>query len=325
MTTMRHVAALLALAAAVTIGALPVQADDYPARAVRIIVPFGAGGPTDVYARSIAEELRKSLQQTFIIENRPGAGTTIGTELVAKAAPDGYTLLFTATSFGTNPALTRNLPFDPVRSFAPVVLAATSSLAVIVNPQLLAKSLREFIDLARSQPGKLHYSSPGNGGPQHLAMELLKLETGIDVVHVPYKGAGGALADLIGGHVDAMISAVQTAAPHVQSGKLRMLAVMSGERSGAFPAVPTVKEAGLPELEVETWYGLLAPAGTPAAAIDRINGDINSLLDDAQIKELLARQGMSAAGGRPERLGELVKQELARWTRVVNAARIKAD
>jgi len=297
----------------------------YPNRAVHITVPYTPGTGADILARVLGPRLSERWRTAAVVENRVGATGNIGTDYVAKAAPDGYTLLFTATSFGTNPALTRNLPFDPVRSFAPVVLAATSSLAVIVNPQLSTKSLREFIDLARSQPGKLHYSSPGNGGPQHLAMELLKLETGIDVVHVPYKGAGGALADLIGGHVDAMISAVQTAAPHVQSGKLRMLAVMSGERSGAFPAVPTVKEAGLPELEVETWYGLFAPAGTPAFAIDKINGEINSLLADAQIKDLLAKQGMSAAGGRPERLGELVKQELARWTRVVNAARIKAD
>jgi tripartite-type tricarboxylate transporter receptor subunit TctC len=299
--------------------------DPYPSRAVHIIVPYTPSTGADILARVLGPRLSERWNAPVVVENRVGATGNIGTDYVAKAAPDGYTLLFTATSFGTNPALTRNLPFDPVRGFAPIVLAATSSLAVIVNPQLPAKSLREFIDLARGQPGKLHYSSPGNGGPQHLAMELLKLETGIDVVHVPYKGAGGALADLIGGHVDAMISAVQTVAPHVQSGKLRMLAVMSGERSDAFPAVPTVKEAGLPELEVETWYGLLAPAGTPAAAIDKINGDINSLLADAQVKDVLAKQGMNAAGGRPERLGELVKQELARWTRVVNAARIKAD
>src|SRR5712664_2046968 len=243
----------------------------YPNRAVHITVPYTPGTGADILARVLGPRLSERWKTPVVVENRVGATGNIGTDYVAKAAPDGYTLLFTATSFGTNPALMRNLPFDPVKGFAPVVLAATSSLAVIVNPQVPAKSLREFIDLARSQPGKLHYSSPGNGGPQHLAMELLKLEAGIDVVHVPYKGAGGALADLIGGHVAAMISAVQTAALHVQSGKLRMLAVMSGERSGAFPAVPTVREAGLPELEVETWYGLLAPANTPPAAIDKVN------------------------------------------------------
>lgn len=315
---------ILLLAGACALQAANAQ-DPYPSRAVHITVPYTPGTGADILARVLGPRLSERWNAPVVVENRVGATGNIGTDYVAKAAPDGYTLLFTATSFGTNPALSRNLPFDPVRSFAPVVLAATSSLAVIVNPQLPVKSLREFIDLARGQPGKLHYSSPGNGGPQHLAMELLKLETGIDVVHVPYKGAGGALADLIGGHVDAMISAVQTVAPHVQSGKLRMLAVMSSERSGAFPAVPTVKEAGLPELEVETWYGLLAPASAPAAAIDKLNTDINSLLVDAQVRDVLGKQGLNAAGGSPERLGELVKQELARWTRVVNAARIKAD
>jgi len=299
--------------------------DLYPNRAVHIIVPYTPGTGADILARVLGPRLAESWKSAVVVENRVGATGNIGTEYVAKAAPDGYTLLFTATSFGTNPALNRTLPFDPVRSFAPVALVATSSLAVIVNPQVPAKSLREFIDLARRQPGKLHYSSPGNGGPQHLVMELLKLEAGIDLVHVPYKGAGGALADLIGGHVQAMVSALQTAAPHVQSGKLRMLVVMSGERSSAFPEVPTAKEEGLPQLEVETWYGIFAPAGTPHGVVQKINLDINSLLADSQIKDLLAKQGMAAAGGAPERFGELVKQELARWTRVVNAAGIKAD
>jgi len=300
-------------------------AQDYPARPVHITVPYTPGTGADILARVLGPKLAERWRSAVVVENRVGATGNIGTEYVAKAASDGYTLLFTATSFGTNPALSRTLPFDPVKSFAPVVLAATSSLAVIVHPQVPAKSLREFIALARSEPGKLHYSSPGNGGPQHLAMELLKLEAGIDLVHVPYKGAGGALTDLIGGHVQAMISALQTVAPHVQSGKLRMLAVMSDERSPAFPEVPTAKEQGLPELEVETWYGLFSPAGTPQVIIQKINSDVNELLKDAAIREMLSRQGMTAAGGAPERFGELVKQELARWTRVVDAAGIKAD
>jgi tripartite-type tricarboxylate transporter receptor subunit TctC len=185
--------------------------------------------------------------------------------------------------------------------------------------------MKEFVDLAKRQPGKMHYSSPGNGGPQHLAMELLKLETGIDIVHVPYKGAAGALADVVGGHVQAMISATQTAYPHVQSGRLRALAVMSPERSPAFPEVPTMKEIGLSELEVETWYGAFAPAGTPAPIVRKINADINSLLKDAQVREVLEKQGMVPRGGPPERLEALVKRELPRWSRVVKAAGIKAD
>jgi tripartite-type tricarboxylate transporter receptor subunit TctC len=212
-----------------------------------------------------------------------------------------------------------------VKSFVPVAIVATSGLVVVVNPQLAARSMREFVELAKREPGKLHYSSPGNGGPQHLAMELLKLETAIDIVHVPYKGAAGALADVVGGHVQATIAAVQTAQPHVASGKLRAVGVMSAARSPAFPDVPTLKEQGLPELEVETWYGAFAPAGTSPAVILKLNGEINSLLKDPEILQLLSKQGMAPVGGPPERLGELVKRELGRWTRVVNAAGIKAD
>jgi tripartite-type tricarboxylate transporter receptor subunit TctC len=198
-------------------------------------------------------------------------------------------------------------------------------MGVIVTQGLPAKSMREFLELARSQPGKLYYSSPGNGGPQHLAMELLKLDARIDLVHVPYKGSGGALADLVGGHVQAMIVSLQTAAPYVQSGKLRMLAVMSAERSQAFSEVPTLKELGLADLEVETWYGVFAPAATPQAVIARVNAEMNALLEQSEIRELLAKQGMAPAGGTPERFGGLVKRELARWPRVVAAAGIKAD
>ncbi|MGH8669038.1 MAG: Bug family tripartite tricarboxylate transporter substrate binding protein, partial [Burkholderiales bacterium] len=204
-------------------------------------------------------------------------------------------------------------------------LIATSGLAVVVNPQLPARSLKEFIELARREPGKMHYSSPGNGGPQHLAMELLKLETGIDIVHVPYKGAAGALADVVGGHVQATIAAVQTAYPHVQGGKLRALAIMSAERSPAYPDVPTTKEQGLAELEVETWYGAFLPANTPPQIIQKVNSDINLALKDPSVRAVIEKQGMTAAGGPPQRLGELVAKELPRWKRVVEAAGIRAD
>src|SRR3989440_1132290 len=281
--------------------------DVYPNRAVHITVPFTPGTGADILARVLGPRLAERWKSAVVVENRVGATGNIGTEYVAKAAPDGYTLLFTATSFGTNPALVRTLPFDPVKSFAPVILAATSSVAVIVNPQVPAKSLREFIALARGSPGKLHYSSPGNGGPQHLAMELLKLEAGIDLVHVPYKGAGGAISDLVGGHVQAMVSALQTVAAHVHSGRLRMLAVMSAQRSEAFADVPTLKEAGLPDLEVETWYAMFAPAGTSGAIVARINRDVNELLQEADVREVLAKQGLDPAGGMPEVLGNRVK------------------
>jgi len=300
-------------------------AQDFPSRTVRLVVPYTPGTGADILARLLGARLTERWKVGVVTENKPGATGNIGAALVAKSVPDGHTLLFVATSFGTTPALAKALPFDPVKSFAPVALVATSGLVVVVNPQLPARSMREFIELAKREPGKLHYSSPGNGGPQHLAMELLKLDLGIDIVHVPYKTAAGALGDVVGGHVQATIAAVQTAQPQVATGQLRALAVMSAERSQAFAQVPTLKEQGLPELEVETWYGAFAPAGTPASVVTKINSDLNVLLRDPAIRAFLSKQGMTAVGGPPERLGELVKRELARWTRVVNAAGIKAD
>ena len=300
-------------------------AETFPSRVVQIVVPYTPGTGADILARILGPKLAERWRVGVVADNRAGATGNIGTEYVAKAAPDGYTLLCTATSFGTNPALNPKLPFDPVRSFTPVALIATSAVSVVVTAGLPANTMREFLELARSQPGKLYYSSPGNGGPQHLAMELLKLEAHIDLVHVPYKGSGGALADLVGGHVQAMIVSLQTAAPYVQGGKLRMLAVMSAARSPAFPEVPTLKELGLPDLEVETWYGLFAPAATPASVVQKLNAELNVLLAQPDVRELLARQGMVPAGGTPERFGELVREELARWSRVVAAAGIRAD
>jgi tripartite-type tricarboxylate transporter receptor subunit TctC len=286
------------------------------------VVPFTTGTGADILARLLGPRLSERWKVAVVTDTKAGATGNIGAEFVAKSAPDGHTLLFVATSFGTTPALMR-VPFDPVKSFAPLALIATSGLVVVVNPQLPARSVKELIELAKREPGKLHYSSPGNGGPQHLAMELLKLETGMNIVHVPYKGAAGALADVIGGHVQATVAAVQTAQPHIASGKLRGLGVMGAERSRAFAHVPTLREQGYADLEVETWYGAFAPAGTPPATITRINADLNEALKE--VADQIARQGMSAAGGPPERLGELVKRELVRWARVVNAAGIKAD
>jgi tripartite-type tricarboxylate transporter receptor subunit TctC len=291
-------------------------AQDYPSRPIHIIVPYTPGTGADILSRVLGPKIAGRWKAAVVTDNRPGATGNIGATEAAKAAPDGYTLLLTATSFTTNPAL---------KDFAPIALLATGALGVYIHPQVPAKSAREFVSLVRSQPGKLYYSSPGNGGPQHLAMELLKLETGMDIVHVPYKGAAGAISDLVGGHVQAMISALQTVAPHVQSGRLRMLAVMSARRSDAFPDVPTLKEAGLPDLEVETWYAIFAPAGTPNAIVARVNREMNELLKEADVKDVIAKQGLVPEGGTPEALGARVKRELAAWTRVVKAAGIKAD
>jgi tripartite-type tricarboxylate transporter receptor subunit TctC len=298
--------------------------EPWPSRPVHIVVPYTPGTGADILARVLGPKLAERWKAAVVTDNRPGATGNIGAELAAKSAPDGYTFLLTATSFTTNPAL-KPAPFDPVKDFAPIALLATGGLGVYINPEVPAKNMREFVALVKSQPGKLYYSSPGNGGPQHLAMELLKLESGMDIVHVPYKGAAGAITDLVGGHVQAMISALQTVAPHVQAGRLRMLAVMSAHRAEAFPDVPTLKEAGMPDLEVETWYAIFAPAGTPSAIVARVNHDVNELLKEADVREVLAKQGLEPAGGTSQALGDRVKRELANWTRVVKAAHIKAD
>ena len=317
--------ALAGLAAVGWAASAAAQDATYPTRNVQIVVPYTPGTGADILSRALGPKLGERWKVAVVTDNRPGATGNIGAEYVAKAAPDGHTVLFTATSFGTTPALYQKLPFDPVKSFAPVALIATSGLVLVVHPQLPAKSVKGFIQLAKRRPGQMHYSSPGNGGPQHLAMELFKLETGIDIVHVPYKGLAGAMTDLIGGHVQAMISATQTAHSAVQAGRLRVLAVMSPERSAAYPEAPTVKELGLAQVEVETWYGSFAPAGTPAPVVGKINAELNALLKLPDVRELLARQGMTPRGGSPERFGEMVRRELTRWDRVVKAAKIKAD
>ena len=297
----------------------------YPQRNVQIVVPYTPGTGADIVARTLGPRLSERWNVGVIADNRPGATGNIGADFVAKAVPDGHIVLMTATSFGTTPALSAKLPFDPVKSFAPVIQVAASELTLVVHPQLPAKSMREFIQLAQRRPGQLFYSSPGNGGPQHLTAELIKLETGIDMVHVPYKGMAGALTDLMGGNVQAMVSAIQTVSPQVRAGRLRMLAVMGERRSAGFPDIATMQEQGLPTLVVETWYGLFAPAGTPAGVVAKLNADINVLLQQAEVRELLARQDMHTVGGSAERFGDMVRGELARWARVVTAAKIKAD
>ena len=302
-------------------GAAPAQA--YPSKAVTIVVPFTPATGADVIARLLQPKLAERLGQAVVIENKVGASGAIGTELVAKSPPDGYTLLFTATSHGTLPATKRSLPYDAARSFTPVALTATSAMSLVVGPQVPAATLAEFVALAKKSPGALYYSSPGAGSVQNLAMELVKLETGIDVVHVPYKGSAGASSDLVGGHVQATVAALQTMAPFVKSGRLRMIAVLSAERSPAFPDVPTMKELGHPALVVDTWYGIFAPAGTPREVVARLNAEVNALLQLAEVREALANQGLSPVVDRPERLGELVEREVARWNRVVASAGIR--
>jgi tripartite-type tricarboxylate transporter receptor subunit TctC len=297
----------------------------YPSRNVQIIVPFTPGASADILARLLGPKLGERWNVAVIADNRPGASGAIGIAHAAKAAPDGHTLLFVATSFGMVSVLQSKLPYHPVKSFTPVALMSTSDLSLVVHPVLPVGSVQEFVRLAKRRPGELHYSSPGNGTPQHLLMELFKLETGLDLVHVPYRGLSLAINDLVGGHVQLMISTLQTIQPHITSGRLRMLAVLSATRSDTFPQVPTLREQGWKELEVETWYGALVPASTPAAIVAKLNADINSVLQLAEIRAHLVKLGMRIESGPPERFDARIKAELARWTRVVAAAKIKPD
>lgn len=301
------------------------QGPAYPSRPVTFIVPFSPGAGADIVARVVVPKLAKRWSVGAVTDNRSGASGNIGADLVAKAAPDGYTVMLTATTFASNPAITPKTPYDVVSSFAPVALIGTGGVSLSVHPGFPAHTLRQFIDLIKSEPGKYHYCSPGNGGPQHLSMELLKLEAKINIVHVPYKNTAGAVTDLLAGHVQAMMLPIHTATPYVRSGKLRMLAVMSTERAQVFPDVPTVNEHGLALPAVETWYAVFAPAGTPAPIVAKLNADINAVLREADLRESFAGQGITPAGGTPEQLGERVKREVALWRRVVKGAGIKAD
>jgi len=297
----------------------------FASRPITIVVPYTPATGADQIARLIGPRLSEKLATPVVVENKAGASGAIGAEAVAKSAPDGHTLLFAATAHGTLPALRHNLPYDAAKSFTPVALAATSAMALVVSPRIGVTRFSDFVAMAKKQPGQLHYSSPGNGTPQHLTMELVKLETGIDVAHVPYKGSAGAMTDLVGGHVQATIAALQTAAPFVTSGRMRMLAVMSEARSPAFPDVPTMKELGHPNLVVETWYGVFAPAGTPPDAVSRLNAAINEALQAPEVREAMAKQGQAVVIDKPERLGTLLAQELERWNRVVASAKITGD
>ena len=315
--------ALAALFLATLAGVAAAQ-EPWPGRPVHVVVPYTPGTGADILARVLGPKLGERWKAAVVTDNKPGATGNIGADFAAKSPPDGYTLLLTATSFTTNPAL-KPAPFDPVKDFAPIALLATGALGVYINPEVPAKNMREFVALVKSQPSKLYYSSPGNGGPQHLAMELLKLETGMDIVHVPYKGAAGAISDLVGGHVQAMISALQTVAPHVQSGRLRMLAVMSGQRAEAFPEVPTLKEAGVDGVDVQQWYGFFAPAKTPRPVIEQLNKALNQVLADKDIIKRIEDHGADVETSTPEQFGALVKTELVKWKGVVQRAKLTAD
>jgi tripartite-type tricarboxylate transporter receptor subunit TctC len=293
------------------------SAQTYPGKPVRLVVAYAAGGTVDIVSRIIAPKLSDNLGQQVIVDNRAGGGAIIGTDVVAKAAPDGYTLLMANPAHAANPALRKKLPYDAVKSFDPVALVALSASFLVVHPSLPVKSVRELVALAKSRPGQLNYASSGTGGAGYLAMELFKNTTGIDVVHVPYKGAAPALTEVIGGQVPMMFVTAPTVMPHIKAGRLRVLAVSSAKRQTLQPDVPTIAESGYPGFENTDWYGVVAPAGTPAAVIAKLNAEINKLLTLPDVKERIAALGAEIGGGTPEQLGNRIKFEVARWAKVI--------
>jgi tripartite-type tricarboxylate transporter receptor subunit TctC len=316
------IAGFLALAGVTTAAAQ----DAYPAKPIRIIVPFTPGTGIDILARTLGQKIGDDWKSAVVVENRPGASGNIGTEAVAKAQPDGYTLLMTASTIVLNRSLFKTIPYDPIADFVPVAPLAIGRLALVTHPSVDAKTVNEFIALAKRQPGKLNYGSPGNGTPHHLAMELFKSRTGIDVVHVPYKGTAGAVSDLVGGQINVMFLPVHVALPFVEGGKLRMLAAGGVERASAAPSVPSLAEAaGVRDIDTDIWYALYAPAGTPMDIVAKLNGEVNALLKSADVADTLAKQGLQPTGGSAEALGQLTRDDLARWSAVVRDANIKPD
>jgi tripartite-type tricarboxylate transporter receptor subunit TctC len=321
----REVMAFVLCAGSAAVSAQTAVAPNYPVRSIRYIVPQGAGGSSDTLARVVTQKLSESLGQQVVTDNRPGATGNIGTEIAARAAPDGYTLLQVATSHATNPALSVKMPFDPIRDFAPVTLLSQSPNLWIVHPSLPAKNMRELIALAKARPSEINFSSSGTGSSQHLAGELLKSLARIDIVHIPYKGSPPALIDLLGGRVVLMCSTIAPAMPLVKSGKLRALAVTGLKRSAAAPEIPTVAESGLPGYEATAWQGVLAPAGTAREIIVRLNAELVRIINLPEVRKPLAEQGYEPAGNSPEQFADYIKSEIAKWTRVIKAAGIKAE
>lgn len=300
------------------------SAQTYPAKAVRVVVPFAPGGGIDFMARIVSQRLQENLGQPFVVDNRPGAGGVVGSEVVATARPDGYTLLAVPISHAANVSLTK-LSFDPVGDFAPIIHLASAPNVVLVHPSLPVKTIGEFTRLARRHPGELSYASSGNGSSTHLAAELFKMLAKVDLLHVPYKGGGPALINLLGGQVSMYIGSLPASLPHVRSQKLRGLAVTSAARANALPDVPTAIEAGVAGYEYIGWYGLLAPAGTPAAVIERLNAETNKILRQAAIVEKLAADGAQPVGGTPAQFADHIKNEISKWASVVKYSRMRAD
>ena len=322
---------LLAVAALAVIALAPAQAQTWPSKAVRIVVPFPPGGTTDIVARSLGVELQRMWQHPVVIENRPGAGGNIGADLVAKSAPDGYTLLMgTVGTHAINAALFAQsgakMPFDPAKDFVPITLAAGVPNVMVVNSKLPVNTVAEFIEYAKARPGQLNMASSGNGTSIHLSGELFKTVTGVYMVHFPYRGSAPAVTDLIAGNMNVMFDNLPSALPHIKSGRLKALAVTSRTRSPALPNVPTIEEAaGLKGFDASSWFGLFAPAGTPRAIVDKVQADVAKALALPEVRERFLAQGADPGGNTPEQFAAFIRAETDKWTRVVKFSNAKVD
>lgn len=314
--------AIAAAALAASFAAPVAPAQNYPTKPIRLVAPFAPGGGTDISARILAEALGKSFDQTVVVDNRPGAGSILGTDIVAKSIPDGYTLLLGNISMAFNAALYRKLPYDTLRDFIPISLVTDQPNILVAHPSIAAKSFKEFIALARQQPGKLTFASAGLGSGTHLAMELLLMSQNMDLVHVPYKGTGPALTALLGNQVTAFFSTFASALPHVKADRLRAFAVTSAKRTKALPAVPTVAESGVPGYEYSTWYGLLGPAGVPKPIIAKLNKTTVAVLNTPEVQQKYLAQGVDPIPSTSAHYSAYLKSETAKWTKVVRAAKI---
>jgi tripartite-type tricarboxylate transporter receptor subunit TctC len=303
----------------------PAFAQNYPDRPVKIIVPFAAGGPADVFARVLAQRLPELLGQTFVVEDRPGAGAVIGTDAVAKSPADGYTLLLMSNTHTVNETLIAKKPYDLERDFVAVAPINSSDLVLVANPKVPANNVRELVKLAKEQPGKLNYASSGTGTPYHMAGELFKSMSGTSILHIPYKGSSGARTDVLGGQVDMMFDAVTTMTESVKAGKVKAIATTGKQRSTVLPDVPTVDESGVPGYEATIWLGLLAPKGTPAAVVTRLNEAVSKIVSQPDLQQAWAKQGAVAMVMSPQAFDKYIRDDIAKWAKVIKTANIKAD
>jgi tripartite-type tricarboxylate transporter receptor subunit TctC len=311
--------------AASFVAASTAGAQAWPSRPVRLVVPFAAGGSTDIVARVVGQKLSEALGQPVVIDNRPGASTQIGTDIVAKSPPDGYTLLVTPAPFTVNPTLFRKLPYDPYNDFTPILLINTTPLVTVVNPRVPATTVKELVALAKARPGQLNFGSSGTGGSNHLAGELFNAMAGVKMLHIPYKGNAPALADLVGGHVDVVFNGVTSAIALIRGGKLRALSVTSAKRSGVLPDVPTMDEAGLKGFEATAWNGLAGPARLPREIVTRLHAEIVRILSTADLREKLRADGSDPVGSSPEEFTRYLRTETEKWAKVIRMAGVKQE